>query len=112
MSCEIFSQDCCVCVGVIAADDDDCCNAVLLAYFSCDCELFFCLELCSAGSDDVKSASVSELIDIFIVKDQIVVIQESARTVLESVKNIFFICCFQSIVKSADNIVSAGSLSA
>ena len=92
VSCEIFSQNCSVCIGVITTDDDDSCDAMLLADFCSYCKLVFAFKLCSAGTDNIESACVSVCIDVFIIEDQIVVIKKSAWTILETIQNVFLIC--------------------
>ena len=67
--CEILSKNTCVCVGVVTADDNNSCDAVVLANVRYDRELLFCLKFCSAGTDDIETASVSVLIDVLICED-------------------------------------------
>ena len=86
--CEVLSQNCSICIGIVTTDDNNCSDAVLLANFSCYLELLLGLELCSAGTDDVETAGVAELIDVFVVEDQIFVLDQSARAALESVKDV------------------------
>ena len=61
---------------------------MLLANFSCYLELLLGLELCSARTDDVEAAGVAELIDVFVIEDQVLVLDQSARAALESVKDV------------------------
>ncbi len=112
MSCHVLSKDCCVCVGIVAADDHDRGKAMLLGNFYYDLKLSRCLEFGSAGADDIESAGVSVLVDEVVSHLDIVVVDQSARAALEAEKNVIFISRFQRIIKTADNIVSAGSLSA
>ena len=60
---EVLSQYSCVGVGIVATDDNDCGDAMLLADFSSDCELFLSLQFGSAGTDDIETAGVSVCID-------------------------------------------------
>ena len=66
---------------------------MFLTYFGSDGKLFVCLELCSAGTDDVETACISELVDIFVCKNDIVVFNQSAGTALETIELIFFVGC-------------------
>ncbi len=112
LSCHILSEYCSVCIGVVTADDNDSIEPVLLSYFLNDSELLFCLELCSAGTDDIESARVPVRVDEVIRKLYIGIIEKSGRAALESEEDIVLVCCLKSIIKTGDNIVSAGSLSA
>ena len=56
-------------VGVVAADDDDGGDAMLLADALGNGELLLGFQLGSAGADDVKSAGVAVLVDVFVVED-------------------------------------------
>ena len=112
MSGKILSQNSSVGIGIVTADNDHSGNAVLLADIRYNSKLLFGFELCSAGADNVKTTGVSVLIDVRIIKNQIVVFQQTAGTAFEAVQLIFLAACFQGIVQSADNIVTAGSLSA
>ena len=59
---------------------------MLLADFSSDCELFLSLQFGSAGTDDIETAGVSVCIDILVIKNKIIVFDQTARTVLEAVQ--------------------------
>ena len=86
--CEVLSKNCSIRIGIVTTNDNNCSDAVLLANFSCYLELLLGLELCSAGTDDVETAGVAELIDVFVVEDQVFVLDQSARAALESVKDV------------------------
>ena len=72
-----------------AADDDDGGDAVLLADALGNGELLLGFQLGSAGADDVKSAGVAVLVDVFVVEDQVVIFQQAAGAALEAVEDIF-----------------------
>ena len=91
--CKVLSQNCCVCIGIVATDDYDCGNAVLLADLRSNLKLLLCLQLCSAGTDDIETAGISVLIDICVIEDHIFILDQSARATLESVKNVLRIGC-------------------
>ena len=110
--CHILSKDCCVCVGIVAADDDDGGKAVLLGNFYNDLKLCCCLEFGSAGADDIESAGVSVLIDEIVSHLDIVILDQSARAALEAEKNVVLVGRFECVIQTADNVVSAGCLSA
>ena len=110
--CHILGQNCRVRVGVVAADDNDRGDAVLLADLCCHRELLLGLKLGPAGADDIEAAGIPVLIDVLIFHDDVIILKKSARAALESIQNIVLIGCLQRIIQSADNIVAAGSLSA
>ena len=74
MCCEVLSKNCSIRIGIVTTNDNNCSDAVLLANFSCYLELLLGLELCSAGTDDVEAAGVAELIDVFVIEDQVLVL--------------------------------------
>ena len=98
MSCEVLSQNSCVGVGVVTTDDNYCSDAVLLANISNDSELLVGLQFGSAGTDDVETAGISVLVDVFVIKDYIAVFDQTAGAALEAVQNVFRVGSFQSIV--------------
>ena len=112
MCSHVLSKNRCIGIGVVAADDNDSSDAMLLADLSRNCELLLGLQFGSAGADDIKTAGVPELINVLIFHDDVVVLKESARAALESIQYIVLVGCLQRIIQTADNIVSAGSLSA
>ena len=112
VSGKILGQHRGVGVGVVAADDDDGVDAVLLAHARRHGELLLGFQLGSAGADDVESAGVAELVDVCVVKDQVIVFQKTAGAALEAVEDIVGIGCLQGIVQAADHVVAAGSLAA
>ena len=111
LSSHVLSECSGVCVGVVTTDDNDSGKTVLLSILSNDVELFLSLEFCSAGADDVETTCVSIRIDELVIELNIVVLKKSVRTALESKKNILLVCCFKSIIKTGNNVVSARSLS-
>ena len=108
----ILSKYCCVRVGIVAADDHDRGDAVLLAVLRYDLELRNGLKFGSAGADDIETAGISVLIDELVCHLDIIIVDQTARAALEAEKNIILVGCFQCIVKAADDIVSARCLSA
>ena len=99
-------------VRIVAADNNDGSNAVLLANLCGNGKLLFGLQLGSSGTDDIKSAGISVLINISILKHNIIVLNQSAGASLEANQDILFIGCLQGIVQTAYDIVSARCLSA
>ena len=89
--CKVLSKNCGIGIGIVAADDNNCGDAVLLANFRCNGELLLGLQLGPAGTDDVESAGVAVLIDVFVVEDQVVVLDQTARAALESVEDVFLV---------------------
>ena len=73
MRSHVLSQNCSVCIGIVTADDNDRCKTVLFSYLSYDAELLLCLEFGSAGTDDIKTAGISILIDILVIKNDIII---------------------------------------
>jgi len=57
---------------------------MLFACFSNNCELLVCLQFCSAGTDDIKAAGISELVDVFIIKYKVVILDQTAWAALEA----------------------------
>ena len=108
----VLSESSSVCVGVVAADDNDSGKAVLLS-ICCNClELLYCLELGSAGTDDVETACVPVCIDELVVELNIIVLEKSVRSLLEAEELVLRVCSLKSVIKTGNNIVSARSLSA
>ena len=112
MRCHVLGKNSCICVGIVTADDNDCCDTVLFADLCGNSELFLCLKFGPSGTDDIKTACISVLINIGIVKNDVIIIQKSARTALEAIKDVLLIRCFQSVIQTAYDVMSAGSLSA
>ncbi len=108
----VLSKNCCVGIGIVAADDDDRSDAMLLADLSRNRELLLGLQLGSAGTDDVKAAGVPELVDVLVIHDDVIILKKTARAALEAVQNIVLVSCLQRVIQTADYIVSAGCLSA
>ena len=112
MGGKILSQNRRVGVGVIAADDHDGVDAVLLADLLRNRELLLGFQLGSAGADDVKAAGISVLVDVFVIENQIVIFQQTAGAALEAVEHIVLVGGLQCIVQAANHIVAAGGLTA
>ena len=98
MSSTVFSQNGCVGVGVVTADDNDGSDAVLPAYLYDNFKLFFLFQFGSAGTDDVEAAGVSVPVDEFIIKYDIVVIDQAAWAALETIQFVFLVGSLQGIV--------------
>ena len=47
---------------------------MLLADLCCNCKLLFCLKLGSAGTDNIETAGISVLINVFVIKDQVIIL--------------------------------------
>ena len=99
-------------VGVIAANDDNRCEAMLFSRLGRRLELLRCLNLCSAGPDDIKPACVAVCINECVIELNAVVIHQSARTTLEAEKNILPVRCLQRVIQTGNDIVSARCLTA
>ena len=112
VSGHVLGQHSGVGVGVVAADDDDGGDAVLLADLSGNGKLLFGFQLGSAGADDVKSAGVAELIHVLVIQDPVIVLQQTAGAALEAVQDIVGVGGLQCVVQAADNVVAAGCLTA
>ncbi len=110
--CEILRQHRRVRVGIVAADNYHSGQAVLLRRSCRRFELFFCLDLRSAGADDVKAAGITVRVNELVRKFHIVVIHKTARAALEAEKNIVLVCRLQRVIQAADDIVAAGRLPA
>ena len=85
---------------------------MLPAGFGNNRELLFGFQLGTAGADDVESAGVAVLVDVRVVKNQIVIVKQTAGAALEAVQDIILIGCLQRVVQAADNVVAAGRLAA
>ncbi len=85
---------------------------MLLGNLLNNCELIRSLQFRSAGTDDIETAGVAVLIDKCIVKLNIGIIQKTARAALETEKYIVLVGSLQSVIQTADNVVSAGRLTA
>ena len=99
-------------IGIIAADDYDSGDAVLLADLCGNRELLLGLQLGSSGTDDVEAAGISVLIDILVVKYDELILNESAGAALEANQDVLLVGRLQRVVKAADYVVSARRLSA
>ena len=88
---KVFSQNRRIGIGIVAADDDDRRNSMLLADIRNDRELFVRFQLRSAGTDDIESACVAVLVDVGIIKNQIIIFNQTDRTVFKAIENVFFI---------------------
>ena len=85
---------------------------MLFADFRRHGELLFRLQFRAAGADDVETAGIAELVDVFVVENDVFVIQKTARAALEADEDVLRIRCLQRIVKTADDVVAARRLSA
>ena len=108
----VLSQNGGVGVGVVAADDDQGVDAVLLAVLGDNGELLLSLQLGAAGADDVEAAGVAVLVDVGIVEDDEVVVQQTAGTALETNQDVLGVGGLQRVVQAAHHVVAAGSLTA
>ena len=77
-----------------------------------DFELLLGLELCSSGTDDVESSGVAVLVDKLVSHDDVLVLEDSAGSSDESVELVLRVCLHKCVIEAADDIVSAGRLSA
>ena len=66
---------------------------MLLANLSSNCKLLLSLKLGSSGTDDIEATGVTELVDVFVSHNDIIIFDQSARTTLESVKLVFLVGC-------------------
>ena len=63
--------------------------AVLLANFTYDGKLLGGFQFGSAGTDDIKTAGVSVFVDKSVVKDHVIVFDQTAGAALEAVEHVF-----------------------
>ena len=91
MSSKVLSQNCCVCIGIVTADNYNRSDSVLLAYLGGNLELLLGFQLGSAGADDIETAGITVLIDVCIIKNNLIVFDQTTGTALETVKNVFLI---------------------
>ena len=110
--CKVLSQNCCIGIGIVAADDNNCGYAMLLANLGNDSELLLSLQLGTAGTDDIESAGISVCVNELIVELYIIIVDQSAGAALETVQYVLLVGSLQCVVETADNVVSARSLSA
>ena len=66
---------------------------MLLANLSSNCKLLVGFKLCSAGSDDIKATGVTELVDVFVSHNDVIIFDQSAWTTLKSVKLVLLVGC-------------------
>ena len=85
---------------------------MLFGNFRNDLELILCLELCTSGTDDIETAGIPVCIDVSIIEFDKVIIDESARAALETEKHVILVGSLDGIIQTADNVMSAGCLSA
>ena len=90
---KVFRQNRCIGIGIISADDDNGRNSVLFADIRNNCKLFIGFQFCSSGTDDIKTAGIAELIDVSIIENQIIIFNQTDRTVFKAIKNVFRIRC-------------------
>ena len=112
MGGHIFGQHRGVGVGVVAADDDDGGQAVLLRHFGNDPELFLSLQLRTAGTDDIETAGIPVLVDVFVGELDEIVVDQSGGTALEAKEYVALVRSLERVVQTADHVMSAGRLSA
>ena len=106
----VLCQDGSVGVGVVAADDDQGVDTVLLAVFHNNGELLLGLQLGTAGTNDVEAAGVAVLVDVLVTEDDEVIIQQAGGTAFEAIQLVFLVGSLQGIVQAADNVVTARCL--
>ena len=93
MCCKVLCKNSSVGIRIITTDDNDSSDAVLLTYISSDSKLLIGLKLGSAGSDDIEATGISELVDIFVSHNDIIILDQSARTTLEAIKLVLLVGC-------------------
>ena len=64
---------------------------MLLANLYGNRKLLFGLQLGSSGADDIKPSGISVLINVSIIKDNILILNQSAGTSLEANQDILFV---------------------
>ncbi len=109
---KILGQDSRIRVGIVAADDDNRCKAMLLSRLGRRLELLRSLNLCSARTDDIKPACVAVCIDEGVIKFNAVVVNQSARAALEAEQDILPVRRLQRVIQTGDDIMSARCLAA
>ena len=85
---------------------------MLFADLSSYCKLLLRFQLRAAGTDDIKTSGIAVLIDVSIIKNDVVIFQQSAGAALKPIEDILFVGRFQRVIQTAHYIVSARSLTA
>ena len=84
----------------------------MFAYFDTVVELPGLFEFGTSGTDDVEAAGVTVLVDDGAGEFLILAVDETGRTAEEAVELVVGVQCLQTVVETADNVVTAGSLTA
>ena len=112
LGCEVFGQYASVGVGVVAADDYDGVDAQLANDLETLFKLCFFLELGATRTDHVETAGVAIFVDQGVVHLDVLVVDETAGAHEEAVELGIGVLLFQTVVETANHVVTAGSLSA
>ena len=106
----VFSQHASVGVRVVTTNDNESLDAQLAQNLDTALELCFLLQLCTTGTNDVETTSVAILVDELIGEFHILVVNQTARSHKETVELRVLVQRLNTVVETADDIVTARSL--
>ena len=109
---EVFGEQGCIGIRVVAADDDDGVEFHFLRGCHGRSYLGVAFNLGSSRTDDVESAGVAIFVHELVLDLDVFAVDETGRSAEESKETGFRVSFFQTVINTGDNIVSAGSLSA
>ena len=109
---EIFTENGRIRVGVVAADDDDSVELLLVGDLQAFLPLFFGFQLGSSRLDDIESAGIAVGVHHLAVNNDELAVFESGRSAEETEKPAALVDALDAVEKARDNIVSTGSLTA
>ena len=108
----VLSEHASVGVRVVTTDDDYGLDAEFLTNLNTVIELPSLFEFGTTGTDDIEAAGVTVLVDDGAGEFLILTVNQTGRTTEEAVQFILRVEGFQTVIQTADHIVTAGSLTA
>ena len=108
----VLGQNTSVGVRVVATDDNQCLDAELLEDLITCLELALLLQLGTARTDDVETTGVAVLVDELVGELNILVVNQTTRTHQEAIELAVLVERLDTVIKTADNIVTTRSLTA
>ena len=97
-------------IGVVTANNHDCGNSVFFADVGRDRELFLRFQFRSSRTDNIKTARVAVLVDVFVVEYEVVVVDQPAWPVFKAKQLVVRVRRFQRVVQTADDVMAARGL--
>ena len=99
-------------VRVVAADDNYRFDTQFVANLDTVVELPCLFQFGTTRADNVETAGVAVVVNHFIGQQGVLAFNQAARTAQETIELVLRVEGFQPVVQAADNIVSAGGLTA